>query len=305
MNVSIIVQARMSSSRLPGKVLKKAMGFPMLAYLLEQIAPCQLPIILALPKEDKRSFEYFLNYSLPSFAMIRSPIKKISSSLNNDTPSNSTPLNQADTPSTQGNPILGYPKITPFFFDGDTRDVLARFLEVRKVYPFDFCVRVTADNPFTSGECLLKIVERHIEKHRLYTTKDGHLHGLPEQNDKKTIAENAPDISFFEGLPYGTGVEVISDGCLVKLALLKSKGKLTKDDCEHVTAFAHSNPNIFSIYKPRIGREYYFPKYRLTVDTQEDWDQFVNRLEKLEENNKMIQLKEIIELETKRLRNRS
>lgn len=41
MNIIVIIQARMTSSRLPGKVLKPILGKPMLAYLLERVSRCQ------------------------------------------------------------------------------------------------------------------------------------------------------------------------------------------------------------------------------------------------------------------------
>ena len=41
MNISIIVQARMSSSRLPGKVLKNLNGITLLECLLKQLNYCQ------------------------------------------------------------------------------------------------------------------------------------------------------------------------------------------------------------------------------------------------------------------------
>ncbi|MCP5161960.1 MAG: glycosyltransferase family protein [Hahellaceae bacterium] len=42
MNVLAVLQARMSSSRLPGKVLKPILNKPMLAYQIERIARCRL-----------------------------------------------------------------------------------------------------------------------------------------------------------------------------------------------------------------------------------------------------------------------
>jgi len=41
MNIGVIVQARMSSQRLPGKVLQPVAGKPMLQYLLERLERCQ------------------------------------------------------------------------------------------------------------------------------------------------------------------------------------------------------------------------------------------------------------------------
>ena len=41
MNISIIVQARMSSSRLPGKVLKNFNGITLLECVLKQLSYCQ------------------------------------------------------------------------------------------------------------------------------------------------------------------------------------------------------------------------------------------------------------------------
>lgn len=54
MKIIGIVQARMSSHRLPGKVMRQAMGKPMLQYLLERISRCTtLEMIVVATSENK------------------------------------------------------------------------------------------------------------------------------------------------------------------------------------------------------------------------------------------------------------
>ena len=57
MKVTAIIQARMTSSRLPGKVMKEVLGRPLLHYLIERIRCCEgiKDIILATtwnPEDD-------------------------------------------------------------------------------------------------------------------------------------------------------------------------------------------------------------------------------------------------------------
>lgn len=54
MNIDIIVQARMGSKRLPGKVLKPIMGRPMIEYTLESMRRCRnvRGIVSAVPTGD-------------------------------------------------------------------------------------------------------------------------------------------------------------------------------------------------------------------------------------------------------------
>ena len=57
MKVTVIIQARMASTRLPGKVMKEVLGKPLLSYLLERIQCCKgvKDIILATtlnPEDD-------------------------------------------------------------------------------------------------------------------------------------------------------------------------------------------------------------------------------------------------------------
>ncbi|MBN8216597.1 MAG: NTP transferase domain-containing protein [Spirochaetes bacterium] len=53
----IIIQARLSSTRLAGKVLREAGGRPMIAWLLERLSFAKCPVVLAVPREDAPRFE--------------------------------------------------------------------------------------------------------------------------------------------------------------------------------------------------------------------------------------------------------
>jgi spore coat polysaccharide biosynthesis protein SpsF len=53
----IIIQARLSSTRLAGKVLREVGGRPMIAWLLERLAFAKLPVVLAVPRADAPRFE--------------------------------------------------------------------------------------------------------------------------------------------------------------------------------------------------------------------------------------------------------
>ncbi|MBA65869.1 MAG: hypothetical protein CMG55_08730 [Candidatus Marinimicrobia bacterium] len=65
MNIAIIIQARMESSRLPNKVLKKINDKPLLEYLIEQIRIKNdgLPIIIATSRSitDEKIIDYCTN----------------------------------------------------------------------------------------------------------------------------------------------------------------------------------------------------------------------------------------------------
>ena len=54
-NTSCIIEARMTSSRLPGKVLKKVMGKPLLYYLVKRVKKSNLinKIIIATTKNNE------------------------------------------------------------------------------------------------------------------------------------------------------------------------------------------------------------------------------------------------------------
>ena len=51
----IILQARMNSERLPGKIMKPIMGKPMIGHLIERLKKASLPIILATSKNKENN----------------------------------------------------------------------------------------------------------------------------------------------------------------------------------------------------------------------------------------------------------
>jgi len=68
MNIATIIQARMSSSRLPNKVLKSINGKPVIEYLIENIQyqNSQIPIIVATSKKetDRKIVNYCINHGI-------------------------------------------------------------------------------------------------------------------------------------------------------------------------------------------------------------------------------------------------
>lgn len=54
-NPCIIVQARMSSTRLPGKVMRRVSGRPLIDILLERLKKSDIPILLATSNDEKNN----------------------------------------------------------------------------------------------------------------------------------------------------------------------------------------------------------------------------------------------------------
>ena len=52
MKIDIIVQARVTSHRLSGKVLMPVMGRPMIQYTLESLRRCRMPVVMAIPYDS-------------------------------------------------------------------------------------------------------------------------------------------------------------------------------------------------------------------------------------------------------------
>ena len=67
----MIIQARMSSTRLPGKVMKKILGKPLIYRIIERVKPCKRlnQIIIAIPssKSDDILFKYLKKLNINIF----------------------------------------------------------------------------------------------------------------------------------------------------------------------------------------------------------------------------------------------
>ena len=87
----IILQARVNSKRLPGKVLKKIEGIPLVILCAKRLNNTNIPLIIAIPNDKKNIklkkiiIKNSLNYSLGSHLNVFSRFKKIISKLNDDT----------------------------------------------------------------------------------------------------------------------------------------------------------------------------------------------------------------------------
>ncbi len=149
------------------------------------------------------------------------------------------------------------------FYIGSEKNVLLRYLETAKKYDIRTIVRATGDNPLVSIKALDLIVDYHEKS-------------------------NA-DLSYFEGLPYGSGVEVID------YKALEYSSENAKDDFqkEHITQYIYQNKNMFKIESPKAPLPYYAPSLRVTVDTMEDYDNVSNIFSKFN-NDIYVEIDDII-----------
>ncbi|MFJ8261828.1 cytidylyltransferase domain-containing protein [Rummeliibacillus sp. NPDC094406] len=71
MSVSAIIQARMGSSRLPGKILKEVNGKPLLLHQIERLRQCkeidQLIIATTVEEQDNQIFEFCNHHNVSIF----------------------------------------------------------------------------------------------------------------------------------------------------------------------------------------------------------------------------------------------
>ena len=127
-------------------------------------------------------------------------------------------------------------------FPGDPEDVLRRYCDACRAYGTDRVVRVTGDNPLTSGALAREIMAGHEERRA--------------------------DLSHFLGLPWGMGVEVVVASALF---VAEQEARLP-DEREHLTTFLYRNPTRFRIWEPQAPARALCADARVTVDTPQDYE---------------------------------
>lgn len=202
-SVTAIIQARMGSTRFPGKSLRPIAGLPLLEHIiirLKQVPEIDL-ILLAIP--DKES-----DLPLVEFA------KRIN-----------IPVSQ-----------------------GSEEDVLGRFIGAGESVSTEHVIRVCGDNPLIDIPLLRSLIQAHVTLKADYT--------VPQ-----------------ETVPLGSSCEI------VRLETLKQISELAKNPIyrEHVTTWFHDHPSSFLIERVKVPDYLRDQTYRLTVDTEQDF-QFMEEL---------------------------
>lgn len=220
MKVAAIIQARMGSTRLPGKVLKKVMGKSLLELQLERVKRAESIDEIIIATTDKVEDEPIVDLC-----------KKLSIS----------------------------------HFRGSENDVLSRYYYAAKESHVDVIVRLTSDCPLIDPDVINKTVSDFINGNYDYVTN-----------------------CRIRTYPRGLDTEVFSFG---KLSEIQKKAQKPYER-EHVTPYFYENPQLFSI-KDSMNLED-LSKYRLTVDTEEDFTLIKNIFEALYHDHNEFTLGDII-----------
>ena len=194
--LAIVLQARVDSSRLPGKALLPLGGKPMILRVMEALnrTPAEMRV-LACAEDSESAF--------------------------------------AELAGEAGFTLLAGPK----------EDVLGRFCLAIRSFGIRHVIRATGDNPFVFTDAVYTI-----------TTE--------------ALTLNA-DYAGYGGLPLGAGVEYVNANAL----LCAGDEAASQYDREHVCPYLYTHPEKFLLHRPLAPQHWQFPKIRLTVDTQQDYEQ--------------------------------
>lgn len=224
LNVVAIVQARMSSSRLPGKVLRPLGSKPVLDWVIDAIEKSNTiqKIILATSEDDSDD-------EIETYARDRN-IE---------------------------------------CFRGSLDDVLGRFIGAVEAHcpDSDAVVRITADCPLLDARIVDMVAGAWLQ---------------------------APWVDYISTaitrcMPRGMDAEIISTSALRKINELA-----TEFHRVHVTSYAYTHPEEFSVFGVQSAKDY--SHLRVTLDTQEDYELLQAVVAKL--NGEFPTLENVVQLLT-------
>ncbi|CUH94423.1 hypothetical protein P22_0489 [Propionispora sp. 2/2-37] len=210
MKINAIVATRMTSSRLPGKVLMDLAGKPALVRLIERL---------------KRS--RYLNE-----IVIATTVNKTDDIV-------------VETAKSQN----------VKYYRGSEEDVLKRTVEAAEAHDTDFIVQITSDCPLIDSETVDRIIERMLEQ--------PYLHYVGNQ--------------LVRTYPLGFSVEIFRTRDLRLVEQTISDPSVR----EHVSLYFYEHPELYKLSNVEAPHYLRHPEYRLTLDSEDDYQVIKNIYEEL------------------------
>jgi len=210
---AVVLQARVDSSRLPGKALLPLGNRPVISRVMEALnrIPADLRV-LACSEDSESAFAKHAEEA--GFTL----------------------------------------------FAGPKEDVLGRFCLVTRNLGIRHVIRATGDNPFVFADAAYAVTA-------------------------EALALGA-DYAGYGGLPYGAGVESVNAEALLRAGTEAA----SQYEREHVCPYLYNHPELFALHRPLAPRQWQGPDIRLTIDTQQDYEQALDlyaALDRLENDGKL------------------
>ena len=225
MKVVCLVQARVGSTRLPGKILKEICGKTILHHEIDRLKKCKEIDEIVIATTDKKDDDKIVNEAK---------------------------------------------KLSVKYFRGSENDVLSRFYYSAKENNADIIVRVTSDCPCIDFEILDKMLIYFKEKY-----KEKQVDYL-SNTIKRTY-------------PRGYDIEIFTFSALEK-SYINAKKEYER---EHVTPYIYDKTNNF--LKLSFENKEDYSKYRVTLDTIEDFIVIKNIFENLYYKNPYFKLNDVVQ----------
>lgn len=219
----ILVQARMGSTRLPGKVLKEVLEKPLLQYLIDRLKKVELAdeVVIATTThdEDDEIVDFCLAEEIP-------------------------------------------------LFRGKSEDVLDRFYAAAHAFKADVIVRITADCPLIDPKLIDQVIQFYLDHYPKYDyVSNSHVRSFPIGMDTEVFSFKALKEAYTEGN--------------------------LNEEREHVTPFIYRRPSRY--VKHLIIHEPSLAHFRLTVDTEEDFELVKLLIEEIYPKNRDFSMGDILE----------